>query len=118
MDYIPDVLYLQMDNCWRENKSQFVIIFLAVLVKKKVFKKVRRIKWPVSFEYGRFNDLVWLLIKLVQYINGKKNQKKLIRNWMREKFFMSSVPSKIEEDKEQKLLTQSRLSEIMGSWLL
>ena len=40
MDHIPDVLCLQMDNCWRENKNQFVIIFLAVLVKHKVFKKV------------------------------------------------------------------------------
>lgn len=40
MDYIPDVLCLQMDNCWRENTNQFVIIFLAVLVKHKVFKKV------------------------------------------------------------------------------
>ena len=40
MEYIPDVLYVQMDNCWRENKNQFVIIFLAVLIKYKVFKKV------------------------------------------------------------------------------
>jgi len=40
MDLIPDVLYLQMNNCWRENKNQMVIIFLAVLIKHKVFKKV------------------------------------------------------------------------------
>ncbi|XP_068753053.1 uncharacterized protein [Montipora capricornis] len=41
MQHIPDVLYLQMDNCWRENKNQFVIIFLAVLVKRQIFKKVK-----------------------------------------------------------------------------
>ena len=38
---IPDVLYIQMDNCYRENKNQFVISFLAVLIKCGVFNKVR-----------------------------------------------------------------------------
>ena len=37
---LPDVLYLQMDNCWRENKNQFVISFLALLILLGVFKKV------------------------------------------------------------------------------
>jgi hypothetical protein len=32
IDKLPDHLYLQMDNCWRENKKQYVITFLAVLV--------------------------------------------------------------------------------------
>lgn len=41
MDHIPDKLRLQMDNCWRENKNQFVIAFLALLVKRKIFRKVR-----------------------------------------------------------------------------
>ena len=41
MEYIPDKLRLQMDNCWRENKNQFVIAFLALLVKRKIFRKVR-----------------------------------------------------------------------------
>ena len=39
-DYIPDVLYLQMDNCFRENKNQFVFVFLGVLVKLGIFCKV------------------------------------------------------------------------------
>lgn len=38
MEYIPDVLYVQMDNCWEGYKNQFVIIFLPVLIKYKVFK--------------------------------------------------------------------------------
>ena len=41
METIPDKLYLQMDNCWRQNKKQFVLTFLAVLVKIDIFKKVR-----------------------------------------------------------------------------
>jgi hypothetical protein len=41
MDIIPDRLYLQMDNCWRENKNQYVLAFLGVLVKLDIFKKVR-----------------------------------------------------------------------------
>ena len=36
---LPDVLHLQMDNCWRENKNQFVISFLALLILLGVFKK-------------------------------------------------------------------------------
>lgn len=43
MDVIPDVLCLQMDNCWRENKNQFVLIFLAVLIKYQIFRKVRKV---------------------------------------------------------------------------
>ena len=40
MDVIPERLYLQMDNCWRENKNQYVLTFLGVLVKLNIFKKV------------------------------------------------------------------------------
>ena len=39
-DDLPDTLYLQMDNCWRENKNQFVLNFLAILVKLDIFVKV------------------------------------------------------------------------------
>ena len=42
MESIPDKLYLQMDNCWRENKNQYVITFLAMLVKIDIFKKVKK----------------------------------------------------------------------------
>ena len=37
---IPNVLYLQTDNCYRENKNLFVFIFLAILILKGVFSKV------------------------------------------------------------------------------
>ena len=38
---LAPVLYLQMDNCWRENKNQHVITFLAILVKLKIFRKIK-----------------------------------------------------------------------------
>ena len=38
---LPRVLYLQMDNCWRENKNQYMFTFLALLVKLGIFKKVK-----------------------------------------------------------------------------
>lgn len=40
---LPDVLYLQLDNTARENKSQHVMAFLALLVEMKVFKEVRHL---------------------------------------------------------------------------
>ena len=40
-DTLPDVLYVQMDNCGRENKNQCVIGLCALLVELDVFRKVR-----------------------------------------------------------------------------
>lgn len=34
-EHIPDVLYLQMDNCARENKNQYFLAFCSLLVEKK-----------------------------------------------------------------------------------
>ncbi|XP_063439429.1 uncharacterized protein LOC134720824 isoform X3 [Mytilus trossulus] len=41
LEDIPPVLYLQMDNCYRENKNRFVFGFLSLLVELGVFKKVK-----------------------------------------------------------------------------
>ena len=30
-----------MDNCWRENKNQHIITFLAILVKLNIFRKIK-----------------------------------------------------------------------------
>ena len=38
---LPSVLYLQMDNCWRECKNKYILGFLSVLVEIGIFKKVR-----------------------------------------------------------------------------
>ena len=37
---LSDVLYLQLDNCFRENKNQYVFGFLALLVQHGIFKEV------------------------------------------------------------------------------
>ena len=38
---LPQVLYLQLDNCFRENKNKYILSFCALLVQLKIFKKVR-----------------------------------------------------------------------------
>ena len=43
VDGLPPTLFLQLDNCFRENKNQYVFGFLALLVQKKIFKEVSRI---------------------------------------------------------------------------
>jgi hypothetical protein len=40
MDTLPPVLFLQLDNCTRENKNRFLMFYLALLVKEGVFQKV------------------------------------------------------------------------------
>lgn len=37
---LPPVLYLQADNCFRENKNKFVLALLELLVHKEVFYEV------------------------------------------------------------------------------
>ena len=37
---LPDKLFVQLDNCGRENKNQFVLAFLALLVQEGIFKEV------------------------------------------------------------------------------
>lgn len=38
---LAPVWYLQMDNCWRENKNQHVMTFLALLLKLGMFRKIK-----------------------------------------------------------------------------
>jgi hypothetical protein len=33
LGYLPPVLYIQMDNCYRECKNKYVLAFLHMLVK-------------------------------------------------------------------------------------
>lgn len=37
---LPATLYLQLDNCFRENKNQFVFGFLGLLIHNNIFKEV------------------------------------------------------------------------------
>ena len=38
---LPETLNLQLDNTARENKNKYVLGFCALLIEKKIFKKVR-----------------------------------------------------------------------------
>ncbi len=37
---LPPTMYLQLDNCYRENKNQLFFAFMAYLVLKDVFVEV------------------------------------------------------------------------------
>lgn len=37
---LPEVLYIQLDNCYRENKNRYFFGFCALLVQLKIVKKV------------------------------------------------------------------------------
>ena len=37
---LPPTLYIQLDNCWRENKNRYFIGFMAFLVAAHIFKEV------------------------------------------------------------------------------
>lgn len=41
MEVLPPTLYIRLDNCFRENKNQFMLGFCSLLVDIGVFKKVR-----------------------------------------------------------------------------
>ena len=40
---LPSVLYLQFDNCVRENKNRYMYAVLALLVELKIFEKVHQL---------------------------------------------------------------------------
>ena len=40
-DSLPPVLYLQMDNCARENKNKYVLALCCLLVELKIFRKIK-----------------------------------------------------------------------------
>ncbi|XP_062621696.1 uncharacterized protein LOC134283269 [Saccostrea cucullata] len=40
-DSMPNVLYLQMDNCARENKNRYLLAFFCFLVEVGLFRKIK-----------------------------------------------------------------------------
>ena len=45
---LPPTLYIQLDNCWRENKNRFFIGFMAYLVALDIFQEVSDIFQEVN----------------------------------------------------------------------
>lgn len=38
---LPPTLYLQLDNCWRENKNKYILGLSSLLVEEGIFRKVK-----------------------------------------------------------------------------
>ena len=45
---LPPVLFLQADNCWRENKNRFVMGYLSWLIKRGIFREIYLSFLPVG----------------------------------------------------------------------
>ena len=39
-DRLPGTLYLQADNCWRENKNKYTLGFCELLVRERIFNEM------------------------------------------------------------------------------
>lgn len=50
--YLPPVLYLQLDNCFRENKNAYVVAYLTWLIERKVFKQILMSFLPVGHTHN------------------------------------------------------------------
>ena len=57
LDSKPRVLYVQMDNCCRENKNKYVFSFLAFLVQRGVFSKVKISFLPVGHTHEDIDQM-------------------------------------------------------------
>jgi hypothetical protein len=55
-NHFPPVLFLQLDNCGRENKNHAVIGLLACLVKEKIFKQVYLNFLPVGHTHAKVDQ--------------------------------------------------------------
>ena len=49
--FLPPTLYLQLDNCWRENKNTYVLAYLSRLVERGVFKRIEVSFLPVRTDH-------------------------------------------------------------------
>ena len=63
---IPRKLYLQLDNCSRENKNRYVLAYLALLVHRKVFQEVEISFLPVGHTHEDIDQIFSCLSKYVR----------------------------------------------------
>ena len=58
-EFLPEVLYLQLDNTARENKNKYCLAFLALLVEEWIFSEVCNSHTAIVFDNfvfaSRFN---------------------------------------------------------------
>ncbi|XP_074653607.1 uncharacterized protein LOC141907763 [Tubulanus polymorphus] len=64
---LPRTLYVQADNCSRENKNKYVLAFLELLVRREIFQQVQ-----LSFLYvGHTHEDIHQLFSVVSKVLGK-----------------------------------------------
>lgn len=56
MGALPPILFLQMDNCGRENKNHAVLGFLGALVSNDIFKQVYLNFLPVGHTHAKVDQ--------------------------------------------------------------
>ena len=75
---LPDTLFLQLDNCFRENKNTYVFAYLVWIIERTVFKDIFVSFLPVGhthFDADQFASRVSVALKdtdvttLTQYVN-------------------------------------------------
>ena len=65
---LPETLYLQLDNCGRENKNKYVFTYCHFLVAFGVFKKVKVSFLPVGHTH---NDVDQFFQRINKRLSGK-----------------------------------------------
>ena len=64
---LPSTLYVQMDNCGRENKNQWVLAYLSWLVQRGVFETIELSFLPVGHTH---EDIDQLFSRLAVYLRS------------------------------------------------
>jgi len=64
---LPSTLYVQMDNCTRENKNKWVLAYLSWLVQRGVFETIELSFLPVGHTH---EDIDQLFSRLAVYLRG------------------------------------------------
>ena len=67
---LPEILILSLDNTTHQNKGKFLVAFLSLLVKAKVFKKVFVVFLPVGHTHERVDQMFSRLAVYLRYHNA------------------------------------------------
>jgi hypothetical protein len=75
MPLIPSQLYLQMDNCWRENKNLYVLGYLGLLLHYSLFEKIKVSLLPPGHTHANIDQMFsTFIIGLLSTCNTKTLQ--------------------------------------------
>ncbi|XP_072019537.1 uncharacterized protein [Amphiura filiformis] len=72
---LPPVLYLQLDNCVRENKNRFMFAMCCMLVELQIFRKIKMSFLPVGHTH---EDIDQFFSRIAQYLR-KRNVQTIVK---------------------------------------